>query len=54
MMSNYLLKFKHSNGSNVWFTVYCDITLLWFVAENIEERTSFKFLDDYVDIGGNV
>ena len=50
-MSNYLLKFEHSNGSNVWFTVYCDILYIWVCAAAIEKRTSFKFLDDYTDLG---
>lgn len=46
---NYLLKFVHSNGSNVWFTVYTqhpnEDTVLR-MAENIAKRTSFKFTGD--------
>lgn len=51
IMSNYMLKFKHSNGSNVWFTVYCGVQDIWCVASKIQERTSYKFLDDYTDLG---
>ena len=50
-MSNYLLKFKHSNGSNTWFTVYCDSYNIYNMAREIECRTSFKFLDDYTNLG---
>jgi len=50
-MSNYLLKFQHSNGSNVWFTVYTDIESIWTLIRSIEKRTSFTFLNDYTDIG---
>ena len=45
---NYLLKFKHQNGSAVWLTVYCvDIhEELARITQNIERRTSFKFTGD--------
>ncbi len=52
-MSNYLLKFQHSNGSNVWFTVYCDNLSMWDCAKEIEKRTSFKFLNDYTNLDTN-
>ena len=48
---NYLLKFKHSNGSNVWFTVYCSNMELWLIANDIEIRTAFKFTGDYTELG---
>ena len=50
-MTNYLLKFEHSNGSNVWFTVYCDRESIFECVRAIEKRTSFKFLNDYTDMG---
>lgn len=46
-MNNYLLKFKHSNGSNVWFTVFCHSSDLQSLAKRIEGRTSFLFLYDF-------
>lgn len=45
-MNNYLLKFIHSNGSNVWFTIYCDSDFLFEKISSIEKRTSFKFASD--------
>lgn len=45
-MNNYLLKFEHSNGSNVWFTVYCDREDLYDKINAITKRTSFKFMND--------
>lgn len=51
-MTNYLLKFQHQNGTNVWFTVYCDVSDILIICEEIEKRTSYKYLYDYTCLGG--
>ena len=50
-MRNFLLKFKHSNGSTVWFTVYASRAYLHSIAKEIEKRTSFTFLNDSTELG---
>lgn len=50
-MTNYLLKFKHQNGTNVWFTIYCDRDSVFPIIRNIEKRTSYSFANDCTDLG---
>jgi hypothetical protein len=48
-MFNYLLKFIHSNGSAVWFTIatqHPNQDDVFSAARAIEKRTSYKFTND--------
>lgn len=49
---NYLLKFIHSNGSAVWFTVYAvpDQDSLREMAKAIEKRTSYTFVQNDITL----
>ena len=50
-MRNFLLKFEHTNGSNVWFTIHTNACYVLEIARKIEKRTSFKYLNDCTELG---
>lgn len=50
---NYLLKFIHSNGSAVWFTVsvvHPNQDDAYAMGKAIEKRTSYKFVPDDITL----